>query len=142
MWSDHNRESSLAAFLASLDFEARVLRVDPALERIAGVYGVTHVLSPFPVNDNRLVLASREGEAYVYGLKGAARIRVVPRARLAISDKDTIARLRDGSFDPTREVMLHDADLTLEPPATTTRPIGSSDSDSSPSSSARTHVSS
>jgi hypothetical protein len=122
VWSDHNRESSLAARLASLDFEARVLRVDPALERIAGAYGVTHVLSPFPVNDNRLVLAGREGESYVYGVKDAARIRVVSQARLATSDKDTIARLRDGSFDPTREVMLHDSDVTLRPPTTADAP--------------------
>lgn len=116
VWGDHNREASLASLLAALDFENRVLRVHPALPNIMKTYGVTHVLSPYPQQQgSALPLVGRAGNAYVYRIDGAARVRVVRAARHVRSEQDTARRLLDAAFDPDREILLYDAPASVGP---------------------------
>ncbi|MFI5244986.1 MAG: YfhO family protein, partial [Gemmatimonadales bacterium] len=109
VWSDHNRESSLMAVLAYLDFETRTLRVHPLLGRLLKAYGVSHVLSPFPQQEPAFVLVSHEKNAYLYRVDGAARARFVRTARLVKTDREALVGLLDKGFDPDRQILLQDA---------------------------------
>lgn len=116
VWGDHNREASLVSMLAALDFENRVLRVHPALPKIMKTYGVSHVLSPYPQQPGAdLALVRQAGNAYVYRIDGAARVRIVSAARHMTSDQDTARRLLDAVFDPDREILLNDAPASVRP---------------------------
>jgi hypothetical protein len=115
IWGDHNREASLVALLAVLDFDAQTLRVHPALAKILKTYGVTHVLSPFPQQGDALTLVSHAGNAYVYRVDGAARVRFVRAARSVTTDQETAKRLLDLSFDPDREILLYEAPESVHP---------------------------
>lgn len=114
VWGDHNREVAIMAFLAGYDFEAGVLRVRPNLPAVLSGYGVTHLLSSFPVQGAELPLAGRTTSAFVYGIDGAARVRFVPGAR-HLTDPEAAKRLLDPAFDPAREVLLADAPTTAGP---------------------------
>jgi hypothetical protein len=114
VWGDHNRELSLMGLLAAYDFEAGALRVRPNLPEILRAYGVTHMLSSFPAQGAELPLAGRTGDAYVYRIDGAARVRVVRAAR-HVSDADAAKRLLEPAFDPDREVLLADAPASVRP---------------------------
>jgi hypothetical protein len=126
VWGDHNREASLVSLLAYLDFEARTLRVHPALAKVLRTYGVTHVLSPFPQQGSAFALVSHEKNAYIYRVDGAQRVRFVRAARHATTDQETARRLLDFSFDPDREILLHDAPDSVHP---TVDEIGDAPSD-------------
>jgi hypothetical protein len=116
VWGDHNREGSLVSLLAALDFENRVLRVHPALPKIMKAYGVSHILSPYPQQQGAaLPLVRQAGNAYVYRIDGAARVRVVGAARHTTSAQDTARRLLDAAFDPDREILLYDAPASVRP---------------------------
>ena len=108
VWGDHNRDGLLVSSLAHLDFPSRTFRADPALERTMAAFGVTHVLSPYPQQDSTLALAGHVGHAYVYRIRDAARARVVRRARHVKTDEEAARRLRETTFDPNREILLHD----------------------------------
>jgi hypothetical protein len=115
VWGDHNREASLVSLLATLDFDAAALRVHPALVKILRTYGVSHVLSPYPQQGTALSLVSHSGNAYVYRVEGAARVRFVRAARHVTTDQETGKRLLDFSFDPDREILLSDAPDSVHP---------------------------
>ncbi len=115
VWGDHNREQSLMSLLATLDVETRTLRVHQALPKILKTYGVSHVLSPFPLQGAALALVSHDGEGYVYRVDGAARVRFVRAARHVTAERDTARRLLDFSFDPDREILLYDAPESVHP---------------------------
>src|SRR5258708_2406088 len=115
VWGDHNREASLVSLLAALDVEGRTLRVHPSLARILSIYGVSHVLSPYPQQGAALSLAARSGNAYVYRVDGAARVRFVRAARHVTTDQETGKRLLDVSFDPDREILLYGAPDSVHP---------------------------
>jgi hypothetical protein len=126
VWGDHSREVALMAFLApGYDFEAGVLKVRPNLPTVLSGYGVTHLLSSFPVQGAELPLAGRTANAFVYRIDGAARVRFVPAAR-HLADPDAAKRLLDPAFDPAREVLLADAPATAGPTvdAATAAPSG------------------
>ena len=108
VWGDHSRELSLMAFLAAYDFEAGTLKVRPSLPAVLSGYGVTHLLSSFPVQGAQLPLAGRTANAFVYRIEGAARVRFVRAAR-HVTDPEAATRLLDPAFDPNREVLLADA---------------------------------
>jgi hypothetical protein len=114
VWGDHSREVALMAFLAGYDFEAGVLKIQSNLPKILSGYGVTHLLSSFPVQGAEIPLASRTTHAFIYRIDGAARVRFVPGAR-HLSDADAAKRLLDPAFDPAREVLLADAPATVGP---------------------------
>jgi hypothetical protein len=114
VWGDHNREIALMGFLAGYDFDAGVLKVRPNLPAVLSGYGVTHLLSSFPIQGAELPLAGRTPNAYVYRIDGAARVRFVPGAR-HLTDPDAAKRLLDPAFDPGREVLLADAPATAGP---------------------------
>ena len=114
VWGDHNREVALMAFLAAYNFDAGVLKVRPNLPAVLSGYGVTHLLSSFPVQGAELPLAGRTANAFVYRIDGAARVRFVPGAR-HLTDPEAAKRLLDPAFDPTREVLLADAPATAGP---------------------------
>jgi hypothetical protein len=116
VWGDHNRELSLMWLHAVNDVKNATLRVRPTLPTILGAYGVTHMLSSYPVDGATLSFAGRAGSAYVYKVEGAARVRIVPAAR-HMGDADAAKRLLDPAFDPAREVLVHDAPATLHPTA-------------------------
>ena len=92
VWGDHNREAALVPLLGRLDFEARTLRLHPALAKVLSTYGVSHVLSPFPQQEATFALAGHDRHAYVYSVDGAARVRV--RARGASRDDGSGGRAR------------------------------------------------
>jgi membrane protein YfhO len=114
VWGDHNRELSLMSFLAAYDFEAGVLRISPKLPGVLRAYGVTHMLSSFPAQGAALPLAGRTGNAYIYRIDGAARVRLVGVAR-HVTDQEAAQRLLDPGFDADREVLLHDAPASARP---------------------------
>jgi hypothetical protein len=114
VWGDHNRELSLMSFLAAYDFWAGTLRVRPNLPAVLRAYGVTHMLSIFPAQGTELPLAGRAGNAYVYRVDGAARVRFVRAAR-PVTDTEAAKRLLDPGFDADREVLLYDAVASVRP---------------------------
>jgi hypothetical protein len=103
------------SLLAHLDFDARALRVHPALAKVLGTYGVSHVLSPFPQPDAGLALVSHGRNAYLYRVDGAARVRFVRAARPVKTDREAVTRLLDVGFDPDREILLHDVPESARP---------------------------
>jgi hypothetical protein len=115
VWGDHSREAALVALLAGYDHDAKVLRLHPAFPKILKMYGVSHVLSPYPQQGTLLQLAGNDGHAYVYSVTGASRVRVVRAARHVATDQDTARRLLDFSFDPDREILLNDAPDSIHP---------------------------
>ncbi|HEY7284299.1 MAG TPA: YfhO family protein [Vicinamibacterales bacterium] len=109
VWGDHNREAALVPFMAFLDFKARTLNFHRTLfPRVMGLFGVTHVLSPYPQNGNALPLAGRTDHAYIYRVPHAARVRFVAAARAVANDAEGVKRLLADDFDPDREVVVHD----------------------------------
>jgi hypothetical protein len=114
VWGDHNRELSLMSLLTADDFDKGRLRVLPNLPSVLAAYGVTHVLSSFPVDGARMPFAGRAGAAFVYRIDGAARVRVVPAAR-HVNDADAAKRLLDPSFDPQSEVLVTGAPPSAGP---------------------------
>ncbi len=115
VWGDHNREASVVSRLTYFDYDARRLHVQPALASFLSAYGVSHLLSPFPVQESTLTLAGHDGNAYVYRVDGAARVRFVAAARRVNTDQEAAVRLLDISFDPGREILLHDAPASVRP---------------------------
>jgi hypothetical protein len=114
VWSDHNRDA-LVSHLAYLDFQSQILRIHPALVKFLRTYGVSHLLSPFPEEEPALPLVSQAGNAYVYRVDGAARVRFVRAARHVKTNDEAAMRLVDSSFDPDREILLHEAADSVHP---------------------------
>jgi hypothetical protein len=109
VWGDHNRSESIVSRLAAADSMKGMLTVHPGLRNVLSAYGVTHVLTPYPQQGTALGLLRREGHAYIYRVAGSARVRFVPSAVLVKSEQEAAARLLAAGFDPTREILLHDA---------------------------------
>jgi Bacterial membrane protein YfhO len=114
VWGDHNRELALMSVLSGNDFRASRLRVRPNFPTILGAYGVTHMITSFPVDGASLPFAGRAGSAYVYRVESAARVRFVAAAR-HMGDADAAKRLLDPAFDPSREVLVQDGPASLHP---------------------------
>ncbi len=114
VWGDHNRDA-FVSLMSSLDFDARALRVHPALPRVLRTYGVSHILSPFPQQKAVFALVSHAGNAYVYRVDGSARVRFVRAARHVKTNDEAGKRLLDASFDPDREILLHEAPDSVHP---------------------------
>jgi hypothetical protein len=115
VWGDHNRATSLVSQLAYLDFGTRTLHVAPGLAKVLRTYGVSHVLSPYPLAGEALPLVSHDGNAYIYRVDGTARVRFVRAARHVTSDREAGRRLLDFSFDPDREILLDEAPDSVHP---------------------------
>ena len=114
LWGDHNREGSLAALLAVADFNRQEMRVHARLPLFLRTYGVTHMVSPFPLSATTVMpFAGRAGQAYVYRVEGTARVRFVSAARVVSDDKEAVPILLAADFDPNREIVLHDAPADL-----------------------------
>ena len=124
VWGDHNREDSLATRMSLVDPSKQALLLHPGFARLLKGYGVTHVLSAFPQRGTDLQYVGRDGNAFVYRVEGAARVRFVPTARFGTSDGAAAARLLDGAFDPDAEILLHDGYVVTDspPPAPLTAP--------------------
>ena len=119
VWGDHNREDSLATRMSLVDPSKQALLLHPGFARLLKGYGVTHVLSSFPQSGTELQYVGRDGNAFVYRVEGAARVRFVPNARFNTSDGAAGARLLDGTFDPDAEVLLHDGYVVSHSPPPT-----------------------
>src|SRR4051812_2743355 len=117
VWGDHNREASMISLLAAPDFNAGALKVHPLLGTVLKTYGVTHVLSLYPQEGSVLRFVSRAGNAYIYRVDGAQRVRFVAGGRVVKTDNEAVAAMLGGSFDPDREVLLHDAPEAAAHPA-------------------------
>ena len=115
VWGDHIRRGRVIPQLSRVDSRERTLFVSPRLSPVLKAFGVTHLLSRFPVQGAPLPLMTRQGGAYIYRIEGAARVRFVPAARHVGSDLDAVARLLGPDFDADREILLHDAPYTLGP---------------------------
>lgn len=115
VWSYHYDENSLLQDMAMLGFDEKVLHLGAQFVGLLRMYGVTHVLSPFPGRDPRLTLIAREPEVHLYRVEGAARARVVRGARRMSSDRLAGDRLRQPDFDPDNEILLLDAPDSVRP---------------------------
>jgi hypothetical protein len=115
VWGDHNRDGLVLSRLARVNFAGQTLRVRPMLGNVLRTFGVSHLLSAYPVEGADMPLASHEGNAYIYRVDGAARLRFVRAARHVRGDDEAAARLIDITFDPDREILLHDAPTTMGP---------------------------
>jgi Bacterial membrane protein YfhO len=115
VWGDHSREAALVALLAGYDHDAKILQLYPAFPKVMKMYGVSHVLSPYPQQGTAFQLAGYDGHAYVYNVPGASRVRFVRAARHVTTDQETAKRLLDFSFDPDREILLNDAPDSIHP---------------------------
>jgi hypothetical protein len=130
VWGDHNRGGLLVSPLAHVDFGARSLLLHPALVNVLRTYGVTRLISAFPEQGAAVSLASHVGNAFIYQVDGAARVRFVRAARYVKTDDEAARRLLDPAFDPDREILLHEVVEPVHPtiddvrdaPATTTSP--------------------
>jgi len=60
-----------------------------------------------------LTLLDRTANGYVYRVEGAARVRLVPTAHRVTTDEEAALHLRDQRFDPDRNILLHDAPVSL-----------------------------
>jgi hypothetical protein len=110
LWGDHNRELSLMAFLTGLDTTRHTVKIAPVLPNVLRGFGVTHLLSPQPVEGAPLPLVARFPNAYAYRIDHATRVRVVGSAEFATNDTAAVRRLVDPSFDPDRSVILDEAE--------------------------------
>jgi Bacterial membrane protein YfhO len=117
VWSYHYLENSIIHDLSLQRWwdTPPTFGIRAPLVRLLGMYGVTHVLSPYPGSDPALTLVARESNAYVYRVEGAARVRLVPAARRMASDADATRRLREATFDPDREILLLEAPDSIHP---------------------------
>ena len=117
VWGDHNREAAVVPRMAFLDFKAQTLKFHPTIfPRVMSIFGVTHLLSPYPQNSAALPLAGRTDHAYVYRVPNTARVRFVSAARAVANENEALNRLVADDFDPDREVVVHDvSDATLHP---------------------------
>ena len=109
LWGDHNRELSLMAFLTGLDTTRHVVKIAPVLPNVLRGFGVTHLLSPQPIEGAALPLVARLPDAYAYRIDRASRVRIVGTAEYVANDTAAVRRLVDPSFDPDRGVILDDA---------------------------------
>jgi hypothetical protein len=116
VWGDHNRELALMTLLSGFNPATRAVEVNPHLAAILRGYGVTHVLSPRPIEGLQIAAKRATADAYVYRIAGAARARFVATAR-PMNDADAAKRLLDPGFDPDREVLLQDAADFVAPAA-------------------------
>jgi hypothetical protein len=117
VWSYHYFENSMIHDLSLQRWwdNPPTLGIRTPLVKLLGMYGVTHVLSPYAGSDPALTLVAREPHAYVYRVAGAARVRLVRAARRMASDAHVTRRLREPTFDPDREILLLDAPDSIHP---------------------------
>lgn len=115
VWGDHNRDGLVVSQLANVYLPGPTLQIRPALANVLRTYGVSHLLSVFAVEGAELPLVSYDGVAYIYRVDGAARVRFVRAARHVKSEQEAAARLLDITFDPDREILLHEAPTTVGP---------------------------
>jgi hypothetical protein len=106
VWGYHYFESSLVSELAFQEFETHTFDIKPGFAKLLGLYGVTHVLTPYSAQAPGVTLVGRTPRAYVYRLEGAARVRVVPGAVIVPNEDIAGLLMRNPSFDPGREVLL------------------------------------
>jgi hypothetical protein len=135
VWGDHSREAAPVALMAYLDFDAKLLKYHPVFPRFLRTFGVTHVLSPYPQQNESLPLVQHAGHAYIYRVDGASRVRFVSGGRAVRTEQEGIARLLAPDFDPDREIVLHDAPFSAARPA-----VGEAADLSPPARPARTSV--
>jgi len=108
LWGDHNRELSLMAFLTGLDTARHTVKIAPILPNVVRGFGVTHLLSPEPIEGASLPLVVHFPDAYAYRIDNASRVRVVGSAEYVANDTAAVRRLVDPAFDPDRSVILDD----------------------------------
>jgi hypothetical protein len=108
-WGDHNRELSLMAFLTGLDTAHHTVKIAPILPNVLRGFGVTHLLSPQPIEGAPLPLVAQFPDAYAYRIDRASRVRIVNAAEYVPNDNAAVRRLVDPSFDPDHSVILDDA---------------------------------
>ena len=126
VWGDHIRRGLVVPQLSRVSSRDRTLFISPRLSPVLKAFGVSHLLSRFPVQGAPLPLMSRQGGAYIYRIEGAARVRFVRAARHVGSERDAVARLLSPDFDADREILLHDAPHMLGPAVDDVSPAATS----------------
>jgi hypothetical protein len=115
VWGDHNRSGMLFSQLARLDRAGSSLRVQPTLANVLKTFGVSHLLSGFALEGADLPLIYEHEWTHIYRIDGAARVRFVRWARRVATEEEAAGRLLSATFDPDREVLLHQAPETVGP---------------------------
>ena len=126
VWGYHYFEASLVSELAFQEFETRTFDVKRGFAKLLGLYGVTHVLTPYPTEAPGLAPVGRTPRAYVYRVDGAARVRVVPGAVIVPNEDLAGSVMRDPAFDPNREVLLM-SEPEVPPPSLLQTPVGAAE---------------
>ncbi len=119
VWGDHSRGSLLVYRTIQPNIVQRIMQTKPAFVTLMRTYGVTHVISPFaiPALEPALRFPAAAGhDARLYRVADSARVRVVPRAKVAQSTDAAIATLLEPTFDPDALVVLSDAPASLASP--------------------------
>jgi hypothetical protein len=118
VWGDHNRTDGLISRHSAIDLDGKQANIDDIMPTLLRTYGVTHLVSQFPVHGKGLTPVGGDADAYAYRVEGTARARVVPTGVAVANDTDAAARLAAPGFDPSMEVLLHGAALPVSSPST------------------------
>jgi hypothetical protein len=116
-WGYQYDENAVVLRAAYPGFGGRRVVADPNFATLLRTYGVTHVLTPLPLDGTGITPIGRDGDVYVYRVESSARVRVVPVASVMPTQTHALVRLRDPAFDPAREVLLHDVPASIGTPA-------------------------
>jgi hypothetical protein len=116
-WGYHYNENAFVpqGIWAALDEQRMV--VNSNFVTLLRMYGVTHVLCPFPIETPGLTPLTHPPSVFVYRVEDTARVRVVPVGSAMPTESHATVRLRDPAFDPDREVLVHDAPASVTTPA-------------------------
>jgi hypothetical protein len=109
VWGDQNR--ALDAMMprhTGVDPDRGQARIDDVMPTLLRTYGVTHLLSQFPVQGPGLTLLGGDADALIYKVNGTARARVVPNAIVVSDDRAAERQMTTPGFDPSSVVLLHD----------------------------------
>ena len=105
VWGDQNGSSNMMRGLLSAT--PGRLQMDPSVPRILEAYGVTHVLTPAPIQNVTLTWFLSSPTLSLYTVPGK-RARVVPSSKTVASTTQAVEAVKKASFDPNQVVLLHD----------------------------------
>jgi hypothetical protein len=105
VWGDHSRAGLVVPSMMRLAHNR--IQVSRSFATLLGGYGVTHVVTPFPIIGAPMKEIPNAGPMHLYELDGK-RCRIVPFARVVRDNREAAAALLQPGFDPNQEILLQD----------------------------------